>query len=137
LERVGTDDVRVLGLGLRGRERAVDLVDDVLNRCVCLFAHIVATFFNLIDLVLQELNDVGGLFGCWDSDRANQTMTALIRFGKLVGQFYDILVEVAQRLVLAVAAGVQVHRMSHVAAQKQLAYELRCVHCMAPSGGMG
>jgi hypothetical protein len=39
---------------------------------------------------------------------------ALVRFGKLVGKFYDVVVEMAQRFVFGVRPCIQMYAMRHV-----------------------
>jgi hypothetical protein len=42
-------------------------------------------------------------------------MPALVGFGKLVGKFYDVVVEMAQRFVFGVASSPQMHTVGDIA----------------------
>jgi len=114
-----------------------DFINDILQRGVGLVHYVVAHLLNVGQRVLKKLDHVAGLLGAHQADGADQTVPALVGFGKLIGQLDDVVVELVERGMFGKRSGVQVNRVGDISGQKQGAYEITAFHCICPSIGIG
>jgi len=56
-----------------------DFVNDIVDRGILFVYHLIPDGFYLIQLVLKEFHNIGGLFGRVQGKRANQPMPTLVR----------------------------------------------------------
>ena len=104
-----------------------DLIDDVLDGRLFAIAELVPTGIDLLELVFEEIDKVCFLVAL-KHHGSESAVNGLPRFGELIGETRQSLVELLGCFVNGIRGRVQMNAMRDIPCQEQVAHEFCCFH---------